>query len=36
MLLMTADGYENLSSSVPIEAADIERFMSAPLPKDLQ
>ena len=36
MLLMTADGYENLSSSVPIEAADIEKFMSAPLPKDLQ
>jgi hypothetical protein len=36
MLLMTAGGYENLSSDVPIEAADIERFMSAPLPKDLQ
>jgi Xaa-Pro aminopeptidase len=36
MLLMTADGYENLSGSVPIEAADIERFMAAPLPKDLQ
>jgi Xaa-Pro aminopeptidase len=36
MLLMTADGYEDLSGEVPIEAADIERFMSAPLPKDLQ
>jgi Xaa-Pro aminopeptidase len=36
MLLITADGYENLSSSLPIEAADIEKFMAAPLPKDLQ
>lgn len=36
MLLITANGYENLSSEVPIEAADIERFMAAPLPKDLQ
>jgi Xaa-Pro aminopeptidase len=36
MLLMTADGYENLSRDVPIEADDIERFRSMPLPKDLQ
>jgi Xaa-Pro aminopeptidase len=36
MLLMTPDGYENLSGAVPIEAADIEKFVSAPLPKDLQ
>jgi Xaa-Pro aminopeptidase len=36
MLLITADGYEDLSGGVPIEAAEIERFMSAPLPKDLE
>ena len=36
MLLITVDGYEDLSRDVPIEAVDIERFMSAPLPKDLQ
>jgi Xaa-Pro aminopeptidase len=36
MLLITADGYENLSNEVPIEPADIERFMSAPLRKDLE
>jgi Xaa-Pro aminopeptidase len=36
MLLITAEGYEDLSRDVPIEAADIERFMAAPLPKDLQ
>ncbi len=36
MLLITKDGYENLSASVPIEASAIEQFMAAPLPKDLQ
>jgi Xaa-Pro aminopeptidase len=36
MLLITNDGYENMSRDVPIEAADIEKFMAAPLTKDLQ
>ena len=36
MLLITADGCEDLSSSLPIEAADIERFVASPLPEDLQ
>lgn len=36
MLLITDKGYENLSRDVPIEPADIEKFMAAPLPKDLQ
>lgn len=36
MLLMTPDGYENLSRSVPIEPSDIEKFMAAPLPADLR
>ncbi|ADW71030.1 aminopeptidase P N-terminal domain-containing protein [Granulicella tundricola] len=36
MLLITPSGYENLSRSVPIEVTDIEKFMAAPLPKDLQ
>ncbi len=36
MLLVTADGYENLSSEVPVEAADIEKFMKARLPAQLQ
>jgi Xaa-Pro aminopeptidase len=36
MLLITEQGYENLSGSVPIEIADIERFMAGPLPRDLR
>lgn len=36
MLLITPDGYENFSKSVPIEPDDIERFKAAPLPADLQ
>jgi Xaa-Pro aminopeptidase len=29
MILITETGYENLSASVPIEVADIERLMAA-------
>jgi len=29
MILITEMGYENLSASVPIEIADIERLMAA-------
>jgi Xaa-Pro aminopeptidase len=36
MLLITSDGYENLSSSVPIEVSGIEKFMADPLPAELQ
>ena len=36
MLLITPDGYENLSQSVPLEASEIEKFMAAPLPADLR
>jgi Xaa-Pro aminopeptidase len=36
MLLITPDGYENLSGSVPVEASDIEKFTAAPLPADLR
>lgn len=36
MLLITPDGYENLSASLPIEVDDIEKFMAAPLPADLR
>ena len=30
MILITEDGYENLSASVPLEIADIERTMAEP------
>jgi Xaa-Pro aminopeptidase len=36
MLLITPDGYENLSAELPLEPADIEHLMSSPLPKDFQ
>ena len=36
MLLITADGYENLSAGVPVEMADIEKFMKGPLPAQWQ
>jgi Xaa-Pro aminopeptidase len=36
MLLITPDGYENLSGSVPIEVSDIEKFMASPLPAELR
>jgi Xaa-Pro aminopeptidase len=36
MLLITAEGYENLSGSVPVEIAEIEKFMAAPLPPELR
>jgi Xaa-Pro aminopeptidase len=34
VILVTADGYENLSAFVPIEIEDIERAMAAPGPSD--
>jgi Xaa-Pro aminopeptidase len=34
VILVTADGYENLSAFVPIEIADVERAMAAPGPSD--
>ncbi len=36
MLLITADGYENLSRDVPVEAADVEKFMKSRLPASLR
>jgi Xaa-Pro aminopeptidase len=36
MLLITEQGCENLSGSVPIEIGDIEKFMAMPLPRDLR
>ncbi len=36
MLLITPDGYENMSRAVPIEVEDIEKFMAAPLPEELR
>lgn len=36
MLLITTDGYENLSASVPVEVDEIEKFMAAPLPAELR
>jgi Xaa-Pro aminopeptidase len=36
MLLITEQGYESLSGSVPVEIADIEKFMARPLPSDLR
>jgi hypothetical protein len=36
MLLITPEGYENLSAELPLEPADIEHLMASPLPGDFQ